>query len=60
MHHALAVLQRRLANEGAKGGLVIDLAKVIRRTRRHRQAFGRGDRLLRIGGVCLGKDGGCR
>ena len=56
-HHALAVLQRGLADIGAERRLVVDLAEGdLAERRRHRQAFGRRDQLLRIGRVGLGED----
>ena len=56
-HHALAVLQRGLADIGAERRLVVDLAEGdLAERRRHRQAFGRRDQLLRIGRIGFGED----
>src|SRR5947209_4351358 len=56
-HHTLAILLGGLADEGAKRRLVIDLAEGDFAERRlHRQAFGRGDQLLRIRGVGFRQD----
>src|SRR5947208_3373634 len=48
-HHTLAVLQRRLADEGTKRRLMIDLAESDFPKRRwHRQALGCGNQLFRV------------